>query len=128
LDWIFSPPVTTYYDPGYGTSAYFLFVKSGGDLTIYKGDANGVTEDPANQVFFGDYLNPDGNFIFMLGTGNPNSGWIKVRDVTIQTENIVACDGTTPIPMGWNIMSTKKNDIFCFPIKAKNGKTVMICQ
>lgn len=97
-----SPSPELYYPLEYNDAAYFLIVKAGGTVTIYKGDTEGVTEDPANQVFFGDYLNPAGQFLFGLGTGNPNSGWMRVRDVVIDTEDLLACDGSTPIPPEWN--------------------------
>jgi hypothetical protein len=98
------PPTGTYYELSYNEAAYFLFVKEGETITIYKGDSLGVTEGPDNQVFFGNYLNPEGQFVFDLGTGNPNSGWMRVRDVVIDTEGLLACDGSTPIPPEWNVM------------------------
>ncbi|MBI4763905.1 MAG: hypothetical protein HY787_04790 [Deltaproteobacteria bacterium] len=96
-----APESYTYFDPGYGAAAFFLFVKAGNTLSIYRGNTSPVTEDLAHRVFFGSYLNPTGKYLFMLGTGNPNSGWIRVRDVVIETQDLVACDAVTPIPVEW---------------------------
>jgi hypothetical protein len=98
-----APEAGLYYPLQYDEPAYFLFVKEGGTVTIYKGDDEGVTEDPANWVFSGDYLNPTGQFLFGLSTGHPNSGWMRVRDVVIDTEGLLACDGS-PIPPEWIAM------------------------
>ena len=105
-----APEPTLYYPLQYEDAAYFLFVKEENTVTIYKGDNEGVTEDPANQVFFGDYLNAAGQFLFGLGTGNPNSGWMRVRDVVIDTEVLLPCDGSTPIPPEWNTMDNDTDD------------------
>lgn len=99
-----APAAGLYYPLQYGEAAYFLFVKEGNTVIIYKGDAEGVTEDTESQVFVGSYLNPEGQFLFGLGTGHPNSGWMQVRDVVIDTEDLLACDGSTPIPPEWNAM------------------------
>ncbi len=109
-----APEASLYYPLQYNDAAYFLFVKVGSTVTIYKGDATGVTEDPAHLVFFGDYLNPAGQFLFGLGTGNPNSGWMRVRDVVINTHGLLACDGITPIPPEWEIPDTKADQAITF--------------
>jgi len=99
-----SPPSGYYYPLQYQEAAYFLFVKEGSTVTIYKGDNEGVAEEPANQVFSGNYLNAEGQFLFGFGAGNPNSGWMRARDVVIDTEGLLACDGSTSIPPEWNVM------------------------
>ncbi|NCC37573.1 MAG: hypothetical protein EOM24_37020 [Chloroflexia bacterium] len=98
-----APSSELYYPLEYDDAAYFLFVKQGNTLTIYKGNSSGVREEPTSRVFFGDYLNPAGQFLFGLGTGNPNSGWMRVRDVVITTQGLLACDGQTLIPPEWTI-------------------------
>ncbi len=99
-----APDPSLYYPLQYEEAAHFLFVKEGSTVTIYKGDASGVTEDIAHQVFLGEYLNSAGQFLFGLSTGHPNSGWLRVRDVVIDTQGLLACDGSTSIPPEWNVM------------------------
>jgi hypothetical protein len=94
------PPASTYGPLAYSDAAFFLFVKTGNSLTIYKGDISGVSESD-QEVFVGNYFNPEGQFLFYFGTGGPNAGWLRARDVEIQTEDLIACDGVTPIPDDW---------------------------
>ncbi len=115
------PPATNYYPLSYSEAAYFLFVKAGNTLTIYKGDINGVSESDT-QVFFGNYFNPAGQFLFGMGTGGPNSGWLRAKDVVIETEGLVACDGTTAIPDKWLATASVVNDHFLsYKIKRTKG-------
>ncbi|WP_295587797.1 hypothetical protein [uncultured Lamprocystis sp.] len=95
-----APLPDTYYPLGDGVAAHFLFVKTGNTLQIYK-NAERVSEDAGDEVFFGNYFNPAGNFVFFLGSGIPNTGWIRARDVVIESQSLVACDGVTPIPDKW---------------------------
>ncbi|WP_418315813.1 hypothetical protein [Piscinibacter sakaiensis] len=95
-----SPPTNTFYDPGYGESAHYLFVRSGDTMRIYR-DPTQVPDGSGTPVFEANYLNPLGTFIFMMGTGNPNSGWMRMRDVVIETEQLIPCDGATEVPAKW---------------------------
>jgi hypothetical protein len=83
-----------------GGAAYYLFAKKGATLTIYQGNATGVSEADT-AVLAVTLPNPDAPYIFYLGVGSPNDNTMTARDLVVETQGLASCPAGTAIPETW---------------------------
>jgi len=98
-----TPPPRHFYMPQ-GSGSYYLFAKSGNQLVLRQGSATSVSDsDPIVQGPF--TVDPEVQYFVYMGSGNPNSGQMTVRNLDLQTQNLTSCREGHPIPSSWRMVA-----------------------